>query len=313
MAERLTHADGIVGFELASADGTPLPAFEPGAHVDVHLPDGAIRQYSLYDADAIDGLYRIAVLRDPAGRGGSAWLHDRVAVGDVLVISPPKNRFALDHSAARSLLFAGGIGITPLLSMAARLHALGETFEVHYRTRSRRHTAFADCLIDGPLAPHAHVYHDDDPSHTFDLKRILCDGAREIHLYVCGPQGFMDAVTHAARQRGWLNEQIHFEYFAAPATVAAVVNRGGFELAIASSGQVIHVEPQQSVVDALAGIGVSVPTSCKHGICGTCLVKVLDGEVDHKDFYLTPAEQQRNDLMLACCSRAKSKRLVLDL
>lgn len=303
-------AQGVAGFELVSASGVRLPAFDAGAHIDVHTPAGAIRQYSLHDADAPDGRYRIAVLRDAAGRGGSASMHDGLAQGDSLLIGMPRNHFRLHEGAARSLLFAGGIGITPIIAMARRLHTLGAPFELHYRTRSAQQAAFASALQHGPLAAHSTLYHD-DADQSPELERILGGAGGQDHLYVCGPKGFMDAVIAAARAQGWGDEQIHVEYFVAP--VPAPVDSGSFEIELASSGQVVAVSSGQTIVEALALCGVDIPTSCKHGICGTCLTGVISGEIEHHDFYLTPQEHERQDLILACCSRARSKRIVLDL
>ena len=309
---KTVEAEGICSFELQAADGRPLPAFSAGSHVDVQLPGGLVRQYSLCNDPAEAHRYLIAVLKDPASRGGSAAMHDGVAVGSRLTISAPRNHFALAHDAAEHLLLAGGIGITPLLCMAERLAVTGGAFALHYCTRSRARTAFTDRIAASAFAGRVQFHFDDgDAAQKLELPALLAARKPGQHLYVCGPQGFMDAVLGGARAAGWAEEQIHYEFFgAAP---AAKADDGGFEVQLASSGRVIAVAPAQSVVQALAAAGVVVATSCEQGVCGTCLTRVMEGEVDHRDLYLTPEEQVANDQFLPCCSRAKSARLVLDL
>lgn len=304
-------AEGIAGFTLASDGCTPLPAFEPGAHIDVRTPCGAVRQYSLCNPGSPDGCYQIAVLRDPAGRGGSVSMHDDVHEGTLLRVSAPKNHFPLREDTAHALLFAGGIGITPLIAMASQLHARGARFALHYQTRSLVRTAFAHPLTHGALAARTTLYHDDIPAPRLEPKALLQQATPATHLYVCGPKGFMDTVICAARAESWDESRIHFEYFAAIATHTA--SDGGFEVLLARSGRTIRVASTQTVVQACEANGVVIPTSCLHGICGTCATRVLEGEVDHKDFYLTSEKRASHAQMLPCCSRAKTPRLVLDL
>lgn len=312
VARKTVEADGICSFELVAADGAPMPAFSAGAHIDVHLPGGLTRQYSLCNAPAETHRYLIAVLRDAASRGGSLAMHDRVQEGELLTISAPKNHFPLAPQAASHLLLAGGIGITPLLCMAEHLAATGGAFELHSCTRSKARTAFAERIGNSTFAAHVHWHFDDsDAAQQIDLAAVLGTPGAGRHLYVCGPQGFMDAVLRTARAHGWPAEQVHHEYFAA-APVDAQGNRP-FEVRLASSGRLIAVAADQSVVRALADAGVNLPTSCEQGVCGTCLTRVIDGEPEHRDQYLTPEEQAANDQFLPCCSRSKSARLVLDL
>ena len=304
-------AEGIAAFELGRPDGTPLPAFSAGSHVDVHTPGGIVRQYSLCRDDGDRTRYRIAVLREPASRGGSAAMHEQVREGDTLTISEPRNHFPLVH-AVRTVLFAGGIGITPLLCMAQRLHAVGADFELHYCTRSRERTAFADEITASPFAGRVHHHFDDGPpSQRLRLEHALGAPDAQTHVYVCGPGGFMDHVVKGAQAAGWRPAQIHTEYFA-----AAPQDTGGdkaFQVKIASTGAVHDIPATETVVHALRRHGVEILTSCEQGVCGTCITRVLDGECDHRDLYFTDEEKARHDQFTPCCSRAKSPLLVLDL
>ena len=312
VTRKAVEALDICSVELAAADGGPLPAFSAGAHVDVLLPGGLTRQYSLCNDPAETHRYQLGVLRDAGSRGGSRAMHDAVNVGDQLQISAPKNHFPLAHGAKRSLLLAGGIGITPILCMAERLANTGAVFELHHCTRSRERTPFAERIRGSSFAGRAHWHVDDgDAAQQLDLAALLGMPREGEHVYVCGPKGFMDAVLGTARAAGWPEAQLHFEFFGA-APVAADGDQA-FEVQLASSGRVVVVPAGRSVVQALAAVGVEVLTSCEQGVCGTCLTRVLDGQPEHRDQYLTPEEQAACDQFLPCCSRARSPRLVLDL
>lgn len=312
VTRKTLEAEGICSFELQALSGEPLPPFAAGSHIDVWLPGGLTRPYSLCNDPAGSRHYQIAVLREPASRGGSAAMHDAVHEGSVLAISEPKNHFALAHEAPAHLLMAGGIGITPLLCMAERLASVGAVFELHYAARSRARMAFVDRMGAPRFAGRTQLHLDDGPEpQRLNIAAVLAAQPPQTHLYVCGPRGFMDAVIAAARSAGWADGRIHFEFFSADVTPQA--GDGGFEVQLASSGRVIAVKPDETVVAALAAAGVTVPTSCEQGVCGTCLTRVIDGTPDHRDSYLTPEEQAAGDQMLLCCSRAKSGRLVLDL
>jgi vanillate O-demethylase ferredoxin subunit len=302
----------IALFELSSEDGSPLPAFEAGAHVDVGTPSGKTRQYSLCGNPHQAQRYEIAVLKETAGRGGSQSMHEGVQAGDELSISAPRNQFALTLGAQRSLLLAGGIGITPLLSMAQTLSQTNQEFSLHYCARAAARAAFVDRIESSDFADKVHFHFDDGlAEQKLDMLALLALPQPGIHLYVCGPQGFMDAVLTTARKQGWPEDQLHYEFFKAEPVSTAVAN--SFEVVLASSGQVIRVDAGQTVIAALAANGVSVMTSCEQGVCGTCVTRVLEGEPDHLDMYFTPEEKAINDQFLPCCSRAKSSRLVLDL
>jgi len=312
VARRQAEAQDICSFELVQTNGQPLPAFSAGSHIDVHLPNGLTRQYSLCNDPRESHRYLIGVLRDPASRGGSQAMHEAVQEGSVLRISAPKNHFALAHGASRSVLLAGGIGITPILCMAERLALSDAAFELHYCTRSRERTAFAQRIAQSAFAPQVHFHFDDgDAAQKLALAQLVGTVQPGVHLYVCGPKGFMDAVLAAARAAGWPAEQLHYEFFGAE--VAKSESDGAFEVKLASSGRVIQVAKEQTVVQALAAAGVEVATSCEQGVCGTCLTRVLEGVPDHKDMYLTPEEQAANDQFTPCCSRSCSPLLVLDL
>ena len=314
VVRKTPEAEGICGFELARADGGHLPAFEAGSHIDVHVPGGVVRQYSLCNNPSEVHRYQIAVLKDPASRGGSRGMHEQVHEGDLLTISAPRNHFALNHEAAHSLLLAGGIGVTPLLAMAEALHARGAGFELHYCTRTRARTAFARRLSDAPYARRVHLHVDEDgPEQALDLERLLTGASPGTHLYACGPQGYLEAVLGAAQRLGWPDARVHREFFAAPDTPAGAAADQAFEVQIASSGQVVKVPADLSVARALEAAGVSVPVSCEQGVCGTCLTRVIDGVPEHRDAYLTPEERAAGDQFLPCCSRARSTCLVLDL
>jgi len=309
---RNNQAQDICSFELARSDGAPLPAFDAGAHIDVHLPGGLIRQYSLCNPPWEQQCYLIGVLKDPASRGGSKAMHEQIQVGQKLLISEPRNLFPLAEDAKRSLLFAGGIGITPILCMAERLHQLGADFQLHYCARSIEHAAFIERLQASPFAERVQLHFDDgDAGQRLDAAALLADPDPGTHLYVCGPGGFMTHVLDTAKAQGWADERAHREYFAAAPSNHE--NDGSFAVQLASSGQIIQIPADQSVAEALEACGIEIQLSCAQGICGTCLTGVLAGEPEHRDLYLTEDEQARNDQFTPCCSRAKSPLLVLDL
>jgi len=312
VARKQQEALDICSFELVAEDGAPLPAFSAGSHVDVHLPGGLIRPYSLCNPPGESHRYLIGVLRDPGSRGGSQAMHDQVHQGQTLEISAPNNHFALAHDARKHLLLAGGIGVTPILCMAERLANTGADFEMHYCTRSLDRTAFHQRIAGSGFAPKVHFHFDDGAAgQKLDMAALLARPPGGVHLYVCGPPGFMDAVLNTARAQGWPEDQLHYEFFAGVAT--ACDTGASFEVQIASSGQIVVVPRDKTVVQALLDAGVEVPVSCEQGVCGTCLTRVIEGIPDHKDMYLTPEEQAANDQFTPCCSRSKTLRLVLDL
>lgn len=306
-----SEALDICSFELQPPAGQHLPAFTAGAHIEVQLPQGLKRAYSLCNDPAEADRYLLGVLKEPSSRGGSQAMHEAVHEGDVLQISAPRNHFALSEDAPHSLLLAGGIGLTPLLAMAERLHRLGRPFQLHHAVRSRDRAAFAQRLRSSPFAARVQHHVDAEADTRLDIAATLAAAPAGSHLYVCGPKGFMDAVLGTARSSGWPEERLHFEFFGAE--VAPRADDGSFEVALQRSGRVIRVAADCSVTRALAEAGVEVPTSCEQGVCGTCLTRVLEGTPDHRDLYLTPEEQAANDQFTPCCSRSLTPRLVLDL
>jgi vanillate O-demethylase ferredoxin subunit len=311
VARKRAEALDIMSFDLVDPAGAPLPAFTAGAHIDVHGPGGLVRQYSLCNDPRETSRYRIAVLRDAASRGGSDAMHAQVREGDLLKISPPRNHFELAPDAAEHLLLGAGIGITPLLAMAEHLSAQDKPFELAYCTRSAARTAFADHLAHERFGGRVRHFHGDSPERSgLDLAALLASPRPGLHLYVCGPKGFIDAALAAAAH--WPAAQVHREFFGA----AAPVQRTGdeaFEIELASSGRRVHVGAEQTVLEALRGAGIELASSCEQGVCGTCLTRVLAGVPDHRDQYLTPEEQAGNDQFLPCCSRSCSAVLVVDL
>jgi vanillate O-demethylase ferredoxin subunit len=311
VARRRQEALDIASFELVKPDGSALPAFSAGSHIDVQVPGGLTRQYSLCNDMAEQHRYRIAVLRDPGSRGGSAGMHDAVKEGDTLQISAPRNHFPLAH-AHRTLLFAGGIGVTPLLCMAQRLATAGGEFALHYCTRSAERTAFRDEIAASSYADRVHFHFDDgEAAQKLDLDAVLRQPASGTHIYVCGPTGFIDWVIKAAARLGWGKDQVHLEYFGA--AKQDTTGDRAFQVKLASSGATYEVPADKTVVQALQAHGVEILTSCEQGVCGTCLTRVLQGECDHRDLYLTDQEKAKHDQFTPCCSRAKGSLLVLDL
>ena len=288
-----------------------MPPFTAGSHIDVMLRDGLVRQYSLCNHPSESHRYVIAVLRDAHSRGGSIAMH-ALEEGRLIDIGEPKNHFPLDARARHSLLLAGGIGITPIIAMAEALDHAGASFEMHYCTRSAARMAFRERLAEPRFAGRVHLYFDDAQAREqLRLDALLAQArADDTHLYVCGPAGFIAAAMDAAKAAGWGDANVHREFFAAP---AAEEGGGAFQVKVASTGRVIDVAPDVTVVAALAQAGVEVPTSCEQGVCGTCLTRVLSGEPDHRDVYLMDDEKAANDQFLPCCSRSKSPMLVLDL
>ena len=311
VVSRNNEAQGICTYELASADGSALPAFSAGSHIDVHLPGGLIRQYSLCNHPDEQHRYLIGVLRDPASRGGSQSLHEQIKSGDSLRISEPRNLFPLAHEARRSLLFAGGIGITPILCMAERLAHSGADFELHYCARSSERAAFVERLRNSPFADRVFMHFDEQPETALNAALVLASPQPGTHLYVCGPGGFMQHVLDSARAQGWQEHALHREYFAAAPVDSS--NDGSFSVKVGSTGQVFDIPADKTVVQVLESHGIDIPMSCEQGVCGTCLTRVLEGVPDHRDMYLTEDEQACNDQFTPCCSRSKSPLLVLDI
>ncbi|MFO1310346.1 MAG: PDR/VanB family oxidoreductase [Burkholderiales bacterium] len=306
------EAIDVRSFELRAADGGSLPSYAPGSHVDVHVAPGIVRQYSLCGDPRESDRYLIAVKREPASRGGSVAMHERVNEGTTLRIGAPRNNFALAAGASHHLLVAGGIGITPILAMARHLLAAGASFQLVYFSRSIAHTAFHGLLSGPGYAGRVTFHYALEPEQVRAyLRKLLWLRAEGAHLYLCGPKPFMDVVETIAAPT-WPPDAVHVEHFAAdPASLAGP--RESFVVKLARHGGEFTIPEGRSIIEVLAEHGVAVETSCEQGVCGTCVTGVLEGEPDHRDIFFTEAEKRANDRMTVCVSRAKSARLVLDL
>jgi len=306
------EANGINSYEFVDPEGKELPPFTAGAHIDIHLPNGTIRQYSVSNSPTERHRYVIAVLRDEKGRGGSKALHDTLHVQDMVTVSLPRNNFELVPEARKVVLLAGGIGMTPLKSMAHALEASGVPFEMHYCARNASCVAFRDELDTqwehGKL--HFHFDHG-DPANGLDIPELLKSPGEDTHLFYCGPAGFMKACGEAASH--WPASTVHFEHFKAPEPdkTTPQLAPGAFMVKIASTGIMIEVPADRSISDALEEAGVHIETSCQAGLCATCKIRYLEGEVDHRDYILS--DEEHGQFLTACVSRATSPVLVLDL
>ncbi|MEW2403400.1 PDR/VanB family oxidoreductase [Streptomyces sp. NPDC046862] len=301
----------IMVVDLISPEGAHLPEFAAGAHVDVLVDSaaGLVRQYSLCGPPYDRTRYRLAVLAETASRGGSLGMH-RLRAGDRLRISRPRNRFGVSDRARRHLLVAGGIGVTPLLAMAHALHVTGAEYELHYCARSRADAAFLDEL---ERDPRVRLHFDDGPDdQRLSIAADLGPPDPDTALYVCGPGGFMDYVISSALGAGWLAEAIHKERFAPVESAEAHKAGGNFTVRLAKTGGEYEIEEGESVLDVLLASGVDAPYSCRQGICGECIVRVLAGEPDHRDDILTDRERAEG-MFTTCSSRALSPILELDL
>jgi ferredoxin-NADP reductase len=304
VADRVDVGADVAVLDL-ERDGAPLPAWEPGAHVDVLLPSGLVRQYSLCGTDA--SRWRIAVLREPEGRGGSSWLHEHARQGTTLGIAGPRNHFAFEAPSGGSvLLIAGGVGITPILPMAAAAVAAGSDVVLHYAGHEGR-MAFVDELMD-VLADRL-VLHVSERDERLDIDALLTSAASDTVVRCCGPSGLVDEAERVATALGL---DFHAERFVAE-PLSAPVWDGDFEVEMVSSGLTLTIPPDRSILEVAEENGVFVLSSCHEGTCGTCETPVLEGQVDHRDSILTPAEREHGDLMYICVSRAACPRLVLEL
>lgn len=312
VARKATEAQNVQSFELVDPAGKSLPPFTAGSHIDVHVPGGKVRQYSLCNSAAERHRYLIAVMLADSTRGGSKAMHEQVHEGDLIDVSAPKNHFPLVESAKRSLLVAGGIGVTPILCMSERLADVGADFDMHYFARAASRAAFVDRIARSSFAGRAFFHFTHDEQHQrHDMAALFDRHDPDTHLYVCGGEAFSNAVINAALTKGWREDAIHREYFSAEQR-----DDGGnaeFDVVIASTGKTIRIPAGKTVMAALADCGIHITASCEQGICGTCVTRVLDGEPQHRDLFLTADERRRNDRFTPCCSRANSRTLVLDL
>ena len=301
-----TVAEGVVTLELASPSGLRLRDWAPGAHIDLVLPNGMTRQYSLCGDRWDPFTYRVGVLREEVGRGGSAFVHDELAVGDVVGVGGPRNNFAVVPS-EQYLFVAGGIGITPLLPMVRQADLLGADWRLLYGGRRRAHMAFLDELTEFGERVQARPQ---DECGLLDLPAFLGAPRPGVRIYSCGPAPLLAAMETACA--GWPPHTLRTERFTA-AELGGPVRSAPFEVELARTGRTVSVPPGTTVLEAVATVGVEVLSSCRQGICGTCETTVLAGVPDHRDALLDDAERRANDCMFICVSRASSDRLVLDL
>lgn len=306
-------AEGVREYELKPANNGRFPSFTAGSHIDVQIKEGLVRQYSISNSPKDHDRYMIAVKKDEQGKGGSRTLHETIAAGDTLKISEPRNLFPLGTSAKRYSLVAGGIGITPVLSMAHELYARGADFELHICARDKASLPFSASLNDLPFSDRIQTHlNDGDEKQKFAPARNLGSWSKGRELYICGPSGFMQWVEAELKPVAWPDKAIFSETFVAPKVETADNER--FEVELARSGKVLTVEPDEFLLDVLNNNGCGVECSCSQGICGSCITPVLAGEPEHRDAIMTDAERQANDKMCVCVGRARAgSKLVLDL
>ena len=309
------EADDVLGVELRPMPGSqPFPSYTAGAHIDLHLPNGMVRSYSLLTLPGSGPGYHIGVLKDRASRGGSRCVHEQLRIGTRLGITSPLNNFELDESASHSVLIAGGIGITPILCMARRLTSLGKPFELVYLARARPAAAFVDEIT--ALGAPVHWHFDAEQGGPPDLAALLASrpgsgNSAQVHHYACGPAPMLDAFSAACTALGYANG--HIERFTAAEVAAADDARSSYRVVLSYSNKTIQVTPGTTLLSALRAAGLDPATSCEEGICGTCETRVLEGRPDHRDSVLSAAERLANKSMMICVSGCKSESLVLEL
>jgi ferredoxin-NADP reductase len=293
-------------YSFRRLDGQALPPAEAGAHIDVHLPDGLVRQYSLIHAEPRPESYEIGVKRDANGAGGSRYIHDSLRVGTRLQISAPRNNFPLHEDSRHTVLVAGGIGITPIWSMVERLAQLDRSWELHYACRSREDAALLDVLET--FAPVHFNFDDENTGQFLDLRAIIARAPAGSHFYCCGPKPMLTAFEGVTS--GLPRDTVHVEYFTPKDTVA---KEGGFVVELAKSGRQFLIPHGKTILETLRAAGLDLPASCERGVCGTCETRVISGEPEHRDSILTATEQAASETMMICCSGSRTAKLVLDL
>lgn len=296
-------------YEFRHPAGESLPGFTAGAHVDLHLPGGLIRQYSLANSQDETGRYVLGIKREPAGRGGSAWIHDELRVGTILPVGRPRNHFPLVEDGSPVVLIAGGIGVTPLHSMVQRLRTLGSDWSLHYAARNRSEAALLDRLAEMPESVHLH-FDEEHAGKPIDLAAIVKAAHPAAHFYCCGPGAMLDAFEAQCAASGIAPARVHIERFSAPPLKPITQ---GFVVELARSGIELSIAPGQTILDCARAMGLPVEASCEQGICGACETRVLAGIPDHLDMILNDAERASNKTMMICCSGSRSERLKLDM
>lgn len=297
-------------FDLVPVDPSQAICIEAGAHIVLHLPNGTSRRYSLTNGPAETDAYRIAVLKEENSRGASRYMHTKISEGSLIHSSGPFNHLPVDLAAGRNLLIAGGIGITPVISIARHLHVHGMQFKMHYCAKSRASAAFVEDLEGSPFRDSVTFHFSDDPAMPrLDIQALIDAQPDDTHVYFCGPERLMQAIKTGASQ--WEADRLHSENFSGSSINAGTAKQ--FEVVIASTGKVITVPAARSLLDVLWDHGFRIDYVCKEGICGSCLVDVLEGIPEHRDDFQTATEKERNEMIATCCSRSLSDRLVLDI
>ena len=308
VSEKIKTAEGIVSIKLESIDGQ-LPTFQPGAHIDLHLQNGLVRQYSLVNGPGETNFYRIGVKLEEPSAGGSSYIHDNLRVGDVLACSTPRNNFPLRRDSIKTIFIAGGIGLTPLLAMSQALDVMGLDYEFHYFVQNDKHIAFSSVL--NKLKNKAFIHEGLSPDSTVKkINDVLKSPKNSMNLYVCGPGPMLEATRQIAAELNWPNNSIHFEYFK---NSNEIDDSSSFEIELARSALSLNVPTGKSILEVLRENGVDLPSSCEQGACGTCKVGVIKGSIDHQDVYLNEGERSEGDVMMTCVSRSLSKSLILDI
>lgn len=304
-------AENILSFLLRPMAPELSRQIDPGSHVDVYLPNGMMRSYSLSNGPELTHAYRITVARDANSRGGSVYMHDKLRVGQIVEISRPRNNFKLAEAAEMSVFIAGGIGVTPFIPMLARLNERGKPWRLHYCTRDKSLAALVG-EIERLAADGAGEFlpNYDDLVGVLDLPGTLAALPENAHVYCCGPTGMLNAFRAGADAAGIASDRVHFEYFSSEVQSAS---EGGFTVVLQKSGAEVAVKAGQTILQALLERGVDVPYSCEEGICGACETRVIEGSPDHRDMILSDAEKNKGETMMICCSGSKSARLILDL
>jgi ferredoxin-NADP reductase len=305
-AEKLT--DDVTKYEFRALDGGDLPEWQAGAHLDILVAPEFLRQYSMSGDPADRSVYQIGVLREDAGRGGSKLMHRIFAEGRKVFVSKPINHFPLDETATKTFLMGGGIGITPMIAMAHRLHALGADFQVHYSIKSRASGGYLDDLATAPWADRVTLHVSDEGSRA-DLDTLLSGYQPGWHVYTCGPDRYMQGVIEAAERQGFPDEARHLEYFSVPKLPEW--ENHPFTLKLARSGRTFHVPADKTATDVLAEHGIHIDVKCSDGICGVCKCGLVSGEVEHRDFVLS--KKQRQDAIILCQSRAADPDGVIEV
>jgi ferredoxin-NADP reductase len=307
--QKTWEAEGVTSLTLVDPAGTELPTWEPGSHLSLRLPGGLAREYSLCSDPADASRWCVAVLRTPDSRGGSRLVHEGLPVGAVLEVDGPRHHFGIDADASRHVLVAGGIGITPIIAMVRELHARGADWQLLYAGRSRATMAFLDEIAGLPPG-RVTVHADDEAAGGFpDLPGLLGTLEPSATAYACGPESLMQACAEALPDPG----QLRIERFKAPEPVVTGEDDEAFDVVLNSTGERVRVDADVSILEALETAGLDVPSSCTEGICGTCEVGVLAGDIDHRDFLFTDEEHAAGKSMAICVSRCRSPELILDL